>query len=100
MNVLKILIAVTMLVESISAAGLRPGDAEGYLMLTRSDYFRTQLLKKLTISDRVTLQQRIKNAKLRAALKNILNSRASLRSGAGKSRTSNIRMNRFKSYHH
>ena len=104
MNVLKIIIATIMMVASISAAGLRPGHAEGYLMLTRSDYFQAQLLKKLAISDRTTLQQRIKNIKLRAALKNILSSRASsVRSGSGKSskqKTANIRMNRFKSFHH
>ena len=103
MNVLKIVIAATMFIASISAAGLRPGDAEAYLMLTRSDYFRTQLLRKLAISDRATIKQRIKNVKLRDALKNILNSRASIRSGTGKSskqKTANFRMNRFQSFHH
>ena len=104
MNVLKIIIATIMMVASISAAGLRPGDAEGYLMLSRSDYFRSQLLRKLALSDRATIKQRIKNVKLRDALINILNSRASsVRSGTGKSskqKTANIRMNRFKSFHH
>ena len=104
MNVLKIVIAATMFIASISAAGLRPGDAEAYLMLTRSNYFRTQLLRKLAISDRATIKQRIKNVKLRDALKNILNSRASsVRSVTGKSskpKTVNIKMNRFKSFHH
>ena len=101
-------ITAAMFIATISAAGLRPGDAEGYLMLTRSDYFRNQLLKKLELSDRATLKKRIKSAKLRAALKNIqkiyvLNSQESgERVVAGKTTQQKMsnRMNRFRNFHH
>ena len=108
MNFLKMVITAAMFIATISAAGLRPGDAEGYLMLTRSDYFRNQLLKKLELSDRATLKKRIKSAKLRAALKNIqkiyvLNSRESgERAFTGQTTQQKMsnRLNRFRNFHH
>ena len=98
MKFLKILIIATLLIACIQAAGSRPGAAEAYLMLARSDYFRNILARKLAVSNRATLKQRIKNAKLRAALKNALNQNGEHFEAARK--TSNNRMNRFKNFHH
>ena len=86
-----------MLIACIQAAGSRPGAAEAYLMLARSDYFRNILARKLAVSNRATLKQRIKNAKLRAALKNALHQNAEHKAAE---KMSNNRMKRFKNFHH
>ena len=98
MKFLKIIIASTMLIACIQAAGSRPGAAEAYLMLARSDYFRNIFTRKLAVTNRATLKQRIKNAKLFAALKNALYPNAESSEAAQK--TSNNRMKRFKNFHH
>ena len=97
MNLFRVLAKITVLAATISAAGTRPGGVEAYLMLARSDFFRIQLLQKLGISNRSTLQQRIKNGNFRVALKNAMRTNAHA-SSATKNK-SNKRLNRFKNYH-
>ena len=100
MNFLKLVMALIVLIAAVSAAGARPGRAESYLMLARSDYFRIQVLNKLAMTDRATLKQRIKNAKLRAAIKHVLSPHLSASTTRQQKPISNNRLNRFKKFHH
>lgn len=98
MNLFKIAMKIIVVTSSIAAAGSRPGRVETYLMLTRSDYFQKQLLQKLMISNRSTIEQWIKNRILRAALKKTMKPNASAMPAKHENK-SNTRMNQFKLFH-
>lgn len=95
MNFSKITIALILFVANVAAFGSRPGGSEAYLILTRSDYFRQQLIKKLGTADRATLKQRIKSAKFRAVLSKLMQSSNS----NSHQEKSTSRMNRFRRFH-
>ena len=86
MNFLKLVMALIVLTAAVSAAGARPERAESYLML----------LNKLAMTDRATLKQRIKNEKLRAAIKHVLSPHLSASTTRQQKPRSNNRLNRFK----
>ena len=73
MNLSKVAVALTILISNVAALGARPAATQAYLMLTKSDHIRTQLISKLGHTNRAVLKQRIKNAKMRAQLFNLLN---------------------------
>ena len=96
MNFSKVAIALILFVTNVNALGSRPGASESYLLLTRSDYFRQQLVRKLGTADRATLKQRIKNAKFRAVLSKIMQVDNTNNNHQDKSTN---RINRFRRYH-
>ena len=98
MNFSKITIAFILFVTNVAAFGSRPGGSEAYLILTRSDYFRQQLVKKLGTADRATLKQRIKSAKFRAVLSKLMQSSNSNNSNSHQEKSTS-RMNRFRRFH-
>ena len=98
MNLFKIAMQIIVLASPIAAAGSRPGRIETYLMLTRSDYFKKQLLQKLKISNRSTIEQWIKNRILRAALNKTMKPNASAMPAKHENK-SNSRMNQFQLFH-
>ena len=98
MNFSKVAIALIIFVANVAALGSRPAASEAYLLLTRNEYFRTQLAQKLGKSNRVTLKQRIQNAKLRSALLKIM--QADNNNQKQHQDKSSSRMNRFRRFHH
>jgi len=98
MNLTKVAIALTIFISNVNAAGARPAATQAYLMLTKSDHIRHQLINKLGHTNRAVLKQRIKNAKMRAQLFNLLNQQQKPTAGAQKNK-SNGRMNRFRQFH-
>ena len=96
MNLTKVAIAFTIIVSNVVALGTRPAATQAYLMLTRSDHFRTQLISKLGLTNRAVLSQRIKNAKMRAQLFNALNQQPTAGSQQNKSKS---RFHRFRQFH-
>ncbi len=96
MNLSKVAIALTILISNVAAFGARPAATQAYLMLTKSEYIRTQLINKLGQTNRAVLKQRIKNVKMRAQLFNLLNSQQPTETRKNKS---NSRMNRFRQFH-
>ena len=97
MNLTKVAMALTIFISNVAALGSRPAATQAYLMLTKSDYIRTQLIRKLGHTNQAVLKQRIKNAKLRAQLFSLLNQKPT--AGAQKNK-SNTRMNRFRNFHY
>ena len=98
MNLTKVAIALTIFISNVNAAGARPAATQAYLMLTKSDHIRHQLINKLGHTNRAVLKQRIKNAKMRAQLFNLLNQQQKPTAGGQKNK-SNGRMNRFRQFH-
>ena len=98
MNLTKVAIALTICISNVAAAGARPAATQAYLMLTKSDHIRHQLISKLGHTNRAVLKQRIKNAKMRAQLFNLLNQQQKPTTGGQKNK-SNGRMNRFRQFH-
>ena len=98
MNLSKVAIAFIIFISNVAALGTRPAATQAYLMLTKSDHIRTQLISKLGQTNRAVLKQRIKNAKMRAQLFNLLNPQQPT-AGARKNKSNN-RMNRFRQFHH
>jgi len=97
MNLSKVAIALTILISNVAALGARPAATQAYLMLTKSEYIRTQLINKLGQTNRAVLKQRIKNVKMRAQLFNLLNSQQP--TAETRKNKSNSRMNRFRQFH-
>lgn len=97
MNFSKVAIALMVFVANVAALGSRPAASEAYLLLTRNEYFRTQLAQKLGKLNRATLKQRIQNAKLRSALSKIMQADNNNQQQQDKSSS---RMNRFRRFHH
>ena len=97
MNLSKVAIALTILIANAAALGSRPGETQGYFMLTKSGYIRTRLIRKLDNRNRVVFKQQIKNAKLRAQLFNLLNPQPTAEARKNKS---NSRMKRLRQFHH
>ena len=97
MNLSKVAIALTILISNVAAFGARPAATQAYLMLTKSEYIRTQLINKLGQTNRAVLKQRIKNVKMRAQLFNLLNSQQP--TAETRKNKSNSRMNRFRQFH-
>lgn len=97
MNFSKVAIALIIFVANVAALGSRPAASEAYLLLTRNEYFRTQLAQKLGKMSRATLKQRIQNAKLRSALSKIMQADNNNQQQQDKSSS---RMNRFRRFHH
>ena len=97
MNLSKVAIALTILISNVAALGSRPAATQAYLMLTKSEYIRTQLINKLGQTNRAVLKQRIKNVKMRAQLFNLLNSQQP--TAETRKNKSNSRMNRFRQFH-
>ena len=98
MNFFKIAMKIIVLASPIEATGGRPGRVETYFMLTRSDYFRNQLLQKLMISNQSTIEQWSKIRILRAALQKFMKTNASAMS-AKHEHILNSRMNQFQLFH-
>lgn len=97
MNLSKIAIALTILISNVAALGARPAATQAYLMLTKSEHIRNQLINKLGQTNRVVLKQRIKNVKMRAQLFNLLNPQQP--TAETRKNKSNSRMNRFRQFH-
>ena len=97
MNLSKVAIALTILISNVAAFGARPAATQAYLMLTKSEYIRTQLINKLGQTNRAVLKQRIKNVTMRAQLFNLLNSQQP--TAETRKNKSNSRMNRFRQFH-
>ena len=97
MNLTKVAIAFTIFISNVAALGARPAATQAYLMLTKSEYIRTQLINKLGQTNRAVLKQRIKNVKMRAQLFNLLNSQQP--TAETRKNKSNSRMNRFRQFH-
>ena len=97
MNLSKVAVALTILISNVAALGARPAATQAYLMLTKSEYIRTQLINKLGQTNRAVLKQRIKNVKMRAQLFNLLNSQQP--TAETRKNKSNSRMNRFRQFH-
>lgn len=98
MNFFQIAIKIIVLASPIEATGDRPGRVETYLMLTQFDYFQKQLLQKLMISNRSTIEQWSKNRNMRAALQKFIKTNASAMS-AKHEHILNSRMNQFQLFH-
>ena len=99
MNFFKAMIFIAFFVGSIMASGSRPGAAEAYLMLARSDFLRTHLMNKFGTTNRPTLKQRMKNAKFRSTMRKAFNSIANNAPERLPVSKSNSRMNAFRKDH-
>ena len=97
MNLSKVAIALTILISNVAALGSRPAATQAYLMLTKSEYIRTQLINKLGQANRAVLKQRVKNANLRAQLFDLLNKQQP--TAEARKNKSNSRINRFRQFH-
>ena len=106
MNFSKVVIAFILacFVPSLEAA--RPGGSEAYLLFTRSDFIRNQLTNRALYANKAVLKKRIQNAKLRAALAQILNidsqqpQQQQVAGAHQQSAKATSRMNRFRRFHH
>ena len=99
MNFSKVAIALMVFVANVAALGSRPAASEAYLQLTRSDYFRTQLVQKLGTVNRATLKHRIRSAKFRSALSKIMQADNNNNNQQQQDKSTS-RMNRFRRFHH